>query len=274
MSSDLLASWRETVAKTAVAVSRRLARSAALSVALCSCLALSAEASGPDGAELLRKMDELTRGSSNRMTVALDVRTKGWERRYRLTLWMKGIDLAFARIREPARSAGQGFLRIKTRLWNYLPTAERTVLVPASMMLDRFLGSDLTNDDLVKMSYFARDYDAVALGEGTVDGFTSYHLTLSPRPGAPVTYSRVELWLRVPDCAPVLMQAFDEKNGLRTTTRYRAFRRFGEREVPTVWEVVNEREPDRRTTFTIEEADFDLDIPNSVFTRANLERDR
>jgi hypothetical protein len=139
-------------------------------------------------------------------------------------------------------------------------------------MLDRFLGSDVTNDDVVNTSYFARDYDATVVGEETLDGFRVHHLSLVPRPEAPVTYGKVELWLRVEDCAPVLMRTYDDNSVPLTTTRYGEFRDFGGHQVPTVWAVQNERENDRRTTFRVLDAAFDGATRDSVFTRENLER--
>ena len=93
-------------------------------------------------ATLLEQMDNVMRGKSHEMTVTLDVKTKNWERHYKIKVWMKGVDFAFARVMEPAKAQGQGFLRIKTRLWNYLPTAERTILIPPSAIT---LLGDLTS---------------------------------------------------------------------------------------------------------------------------------
>src|SRR3989338_2027451 len=147
-----------------------------------------------DPKSLLEQMDTVMRGSSQEMTVTMDVKTPRWERHYKLNVWMKGLDFSLARVLEPVRVKGQGFLRIRNRLWNYLPSAERTILIPPSMMLDDFMGSDFSNDDFVKMSYWARDYDARLVGEETVLDHSVYHLELFPKPDAPVTYVKVETW--------------------------------------------------------------------------------
>lgn len=226
----------------------------------------------PDTAELLAKMDEVLRGPSHEMTVTLDVKTKNWERHYQLQVWMKGVDRTFARVLKPAKSAGQGFLRIESRLWNYLPTAERTILIPPSLMLDRFMGSDFSNDDFVKLTYLPRDYDATIVGEEKMDDFEVYRLELKPHPDAPVIYGKLELWLRRTDAAPVRTDFYNEKMELIRTLHYSGFRTFGEHEIPSVWRMENVKEKDRQTVVTILDAAFGVQIPDPIFTREHLEK--
>ncbi len=225
-----------------------------------------------DPVQMLQEMDDILRGPSHDMTVTLDVKTKSWERHYRLRVWMKGVDFAFARVLEPAKVAGQGFLRIQARLWNYLPSAERTVLIPPSMMLDKFMGSDFSNDDFVKMSYLPRDYTPKITGREKLDGFDVVHLELMPRPDAPVTYGKLEVWLRKQDSAPVRWDFYNEKMEHIRTLHYSGFRSFGKHEMPSVWRMENHRELDRETTVTILDAKFGLEIPDSFFARENLEK--
>ncbi|HTL48009.1 MAG TPA: outer membrane lipoprotein-sorting protein [Verrucomicrobiae bacterium] len=236
------------------------------------CLSRPAFAEGPDVSKMLADMDQVLRGHSHDMTVTLHVKTAQWERDYKIRVWMKGVDFTFARVLSPSKVEGQGFLRLQSRLWQYLPTAERTILIPPSLMLDDFMGSDFSNDDFVKLSYLPRDYDGTVAGEETLDGFECYHLTLTPHPDAPVTYSKLEVWLRKKDSAPVKWDFYDEKMRLIRTLHYTDFKLFGEREVPSVWRMENHAEKDHETTLTIQEAKFDLEIPDSLFTREKLEK--
>lgn len=217
-------------------------------------------------------MDTVLRGASHDMTVTLDVKTKRWERHYKIRVWMKGLNFTFARVLHPPKSEGQGFLRVKTRLWQYLPSAERTILIPPSLMLDDFLGSDFSNDDFVKLSYLARDYDGKIIGQEKMDDFDTFHLELMPHPDAPVTYGKLELWLRKKDSAPVRCKFYNEKLEHIRTLHYSVFRTFGKHEVPTVWFMENHKDKDRKTTIKILNAQYDIEIMDSLFTRKNLEK--
>ncbi len=226
----------------------------------------------PDIKILLAQMDEVLRGKSHDMTVVLHVKTSRWERDYKIRVWMKGIDYTFARVLSPSKSEGQGFLRVQSRLWQYLPSAERTILIPPSLMLDDFMGSDFSNDDFVKLSYMPRDYDGSVAGEEKIDGFDCYRLELIPKPDAPVTYGKLVVWLRQKDSAPVRWDFFNEKLVHIRTLEYSDFKSFGTHEIPTVWKMSNHKDKDRSTTVTIQEAAFDQEIPDSLFTKSNLEK--
>lgn len=226
----------------------------------------------PDPAELLTRMDRVLRGESHDMKVTLDVKTSRWQRHYSIRVRMKGVDYAFARVLEPSKVEGQGFLRIKARLWQYLPSAERTILIPPSLMLDDFMGSDFSNDDFVKLSYMPRDYDAEILGEETLRSHDVWKLVLMPRPDAPVTYGKLEVWLRKSDAAPVRWSFYNEKLEHIRTLDYSEFRTFGDYEVPTVWHMVDHREEGNETTVTILDARYNIPIEDSLFSRENLEK--
>ncbi len=226
----------------------------------------------PDPKKMLEEMDQVIRGNSHKMTVLFDIKTKRWSRNYKIDVWMKGVDDAFARVLDPPKTAGQGFLRLKTRLWQYLPTAERTILIPPSLMLDNFLGSDFSNDDFVKLSYFPRDYESKILGEEEMDSFKTYHLELLPHSDAPVTYGKLELWLRTSDSAPVRWDFYNEKMEPIRTLHYSEFKTFGKKEVPTIWKMENLKEKDRKTTVTMISAEYDIPIEDDFFSRKNLEQ--
>lgn len=235
--------------------------------------ALYADEGSPDVTQLLTQMDQVLRGqNSHDMTVSLHVKTPRWERDYKIRVMMKGVDFAFARVLSPSKSEGQGFLRIQSRLWQYLPSAERTILIPPSLMLDDFMGSDFSNDDFVKLSYLPRDYDGTVSGEETAGGFETYRLELLPKPDAPVTYGKLVVWVRKGDSAPVRWDFYNEKMDLIRTLEYSEFKTFGAKEIPSVWTMTNHHDTGRSTVVTVLDAAFELDIQDSLFTKSNLEK--
>lgn len=225
----------------------------------------------PEAKELLTQMDQILRGNSHVMTVEMQVHNPRWDRQYKIRVWMKGVDFAFARVLEPSKVEGQGFLRLETRLWNFLPNAERTMLIPPSLMLDRFLGSDFTNDDFVKLTYFPRDYDSKIIEETELEGTPVYHLELIPRPDAPVTYGKLEIWLRQSDSAPARWNFYDGKMKLIRTLDYSEYQIYGTHTVPSVWSMKNLEKEGQHTTLRILDATYDTEVADSIFTKENLE---
>ena len=62
------------------------------------------------------------------------------------------------------RDAGTATLKVDNNLWNYLPKIARTIRVPTSMMMGSWMGTDLTNDDLVRESSYEEDYISELVG--------------------------------------------------------------------------------------------------------------
>ncbi len=244
----------------------------ALGPATSSCLAEDSV----DAADWVRRGDELLRGKTHSMDLTLRVKTPDWERSYELSSWMNGTEETFVRVLGPARVKGQGFLKQKTRLWNYLPTAERTILIPPSLMLEDFMGSDFSNDDFVKMSYLVRDYTHKLLGEDAIDGVEAYRFELLPKPDAAVVYGKLVMWSRKKDAGPLRTEFYDEKLALIRTLHYSDYRPAGEGgpQYPFTWRMENHAEPGNDTWITIHRAEFGAPLDPSIFTRENLENPR
>jgi hypothetical protein len=52
-----------------------------------------------------------------------------------------------------------GTLRVENEMWNYLPKINNVIKIPPSMMMSSYMGSDFTNNDLVREYTFTEDYD-------------------------------------------------------------------------------------------------------------------
>ncbi len=225
-----------------------------------------------DATAWVTRGDHYMRGESQDMRLTFQVITPRWERMYELRSWMQGTDKTFVRVLGPPRSKGRGYLKLASRLWQYIPTAEQTVLIPPSMMLEDFLGSDFTNDDFVKQSSLPRDYTHRLIAEETLDGTPTYLIELLPKPEAPVVYGKLRLWLRQSDAAFVKLEFYNEQMVHLRTLFYTDFRRFNDRGYPARWQMVNHLEPGHETTVTIQTVVFNLPIDPDLFTRGHLER--
>ena len=126
----------------------------------------AALAQTPTATEILQKADEKTRGSESaysEMTITT-VRPK-WTREMAMKSWAKGNDYSLILITSPARDKGTAFLKRKKEVWNWVPNIERSIKMPPSMMMQSWMGTDFTNDDLVRESSTVDDYDSEVVGD-------------------------------------------------------------------------------------------------------------
>lgn len=115
--------------------------------------------------EIIKKADDKGRGLTSRSEMTMTIVRPGWSRSISMKMWSKGTEYALIYITAPAKEKGQVFLKRENDMWNWIPSIERIVKIPPSMMMQSWMGSDFTNDDLVKESSIVKDYDQKLQGK-------------------------------------------------------------------------------------------------------------
>ncbi len=113
-----------------------------------------------DPTAVVRKAEEKLRGrTSSESTMRMTIVRPDWEREMEMKSWSYGDDHAMILITSPAREQGISYLKLYDNMWNWQPNIERVVKFPPSMMGQAWMGSDLTNDDLVRQSSLVNDFE-------------------------------------------------------------------------------------------------------------------
>jgi outer membrane lipoprotein-sorting protein len=136
------------------------------------------------------------------------------------------------------------------------------------------MGSDFTNDNLVRESNLVRDYTMKILAEETIDNELCWKIELFPKPTAPVVWGKIIHWVRKKDYLPSMTEYYDEKGALIRKMVYSDIRRFGNRTIPSKWTMINNLKQGHRTEFEILDAQFDVKISDRIFSFQELEKGR
>jgi len=262
------------VARTAEVTRLRSALALAVSLAL---VAAEARADSLDAAEIVRRAEDALRGSTAEMKLRMTITTPRWTRELVVRSWDdRGHDRSFVRVLEPEKDKGTAFLRDHDAFWTFLPRVERAMRIPPSMMLQSWMGSDFTNDDLARESSLEKDYVPLLLDGHELDGVAAYQLALQPRPEAPVVWARVELWIAKQSYAPLLYTYFDEPQpGHFEPLRLLRFSEVADvqgRPLPHLWEMTPLDKPGHSTRVALLEVKLDQALADDIFTQANLRR--
>ena len=232
---------------------------------------------GLDAAAIVKLAEDSIRGDTAQMKATMHITTPRWERTLSFRSWDDGQnDRSFTRILAPRKDKGTGFLRQSNTLWMYLPRVERTTRIPPSMMLQSWMGSDFTNDDLARDSSMVEDYVASAIGAREIEGTQALGVRLVPHEEAPVVWAKIEAWITADTHAPFLFLYYDEdKPGEFELIRRMQFsdvRRVDDRNVPHQWSMEPIDKPGHMTEITLDEIQFDRKLADSIFTQSNLKR--
>jgi outer membrane lipoprotein-sorting protein len=226
----------------------------------------------PSAKAIITKTDDLMRGRTNYGVYEMKIFTPRWKRTIKMEIWVKGKDKTFIEITYPAKDAGTKFLKLGYEMWNYIPKVERTIKIPPSMMMQSWMGSDFTNDDLVKESSIVDDYTHSLIGKEQIQGFPAYKIQLDPKPDAPVVWGKIILWVRIKDYVPLKQEFYNEKGELIHILNFSEIKWIGDRSIPTLWEMTPLKKKGRKTVIKIEKIKFNIPINDSLFSLRTLKR--
>lgn len=243
-----------------------------------SALALEPAPEGTDASEVARLSEDNMRSDrtffkarmiveSPRLSSGRSIAFSSWEDR--------PTKRSFIRIHEPAKDKGSGFLKLHPNLWMFIPRVERTMRIPPSMMLSSWMGSDFTNDDLVRDSSEVEDYTHELLGiEPSLEsagGRRAYVVEYTPREEAAVVWGRIVAWIDVESHSPLRQEFYDEEGAKLREMVFSDHRKTGDRLVPHHWKLTPLEKPGHSTVIEIEEMRFDIEIKEKIFTKRHLE---
>ena len=235
-------------------------------------LAPPALAAEPSARDIVDRVETLLWGKTVQGEYEMTIATPRWQRTLGLRAWMERPRRSFIRILAPAKEKGIGSLRIGAEMWNYLPNVERTIKIPPSMMLQPWMGSDFTNDDLVKSSSVIDDYTQKILREEAVGGAPAYVLELIPKPDAAVVWGKILYWVRKTDFIPLKEEFYSERGELVRTMTFSEVRPMGGRTIPTRWEIRPADKPGNMTSIVVKAAVYDRTIDPEIFTQRSLQK--
>jgi len=226
------------------------------------------------GAKIVAAVESRLWGKTVLGQYEMTITTPYWNRTLKLRMWMRRPNKSFVRILSPAKEAGIGSLRIKSEMWNYLPKVERVIKIPPSMMLQPWMGSDFSNDDLVKESSMVNDYTHKIVATENIDGTEVYRVISTPKPDAAVVWGIIVYLVRKSDLMPLRQEYVDERGQTIKILTFSKIRKFGDRELPSEWEMRPTQKPGNVTRIRVVDVVFDKPIKDSIFTLRNLRRRR
>ncbi|MFA6233351.1 MAG: outer membrane lipoprotein-sorting protein [Bacteroidota bacterium] len=234
-------------------------------------LAAAAQAQTAD--EIIEKSENLLQGKTSRGTYEMTIVTPDYTRSMKMEYWWEDAqDRSLIKTIAPKKEAGNKWLKIGNEMWNFLKATETTIKIPPSMMLQSWNGSDFSNDDLARESSVTNDYSHSIIAEEEINGEPCWKIASTPRADAAVVWGRLYSWVRKKDYLPSITQYFDEKGKLMRYMVYSDFKVMDGRLMPGKWSMFNKVKEGHRTEFIIDDVDFDIPIPDRVFSFRELER--
>ena len=241
------------------------------SLLLCLSLFVSSAHAAPTVEEILVKADDMFRQDHSIVTMEMYVKTSRYERRMKMEATSLGTEKSLIRILEPAKEAGTCTLKVDKNMWNYLPKVDRTMKIPAGMMGGSWMGSHLTNDDLVKENRFSEDFQTKLLATPESSDDKLYVIELIPNPDTPVVWGKIVSRSNA-ELLPVDVKYYDEDGSLKRTDSFSEIKEMDGIRMPTQFTITPADKPDEMTRMTYLEADFTTEVSPKLFSLQSLRK--
>ncbi|MEX2604407.1 MAG: outer membrane lipoprotein-sorting protein [Gracilimonas sp.] len=225
-----------------------------------------------DATEIIQKMDNKMRGESLEAELSMTIVRPSWDRTVSMKSWSRDTEYSLILITAPARDEGTAYLKRGNEIWNWVPSVGRTIKMPPSMMMQSWMGSDFTNDDLVRESSVVVDYEHELAGEETIEGYECYKIEMTPKPDAPVVWGRVDVWVTKEEYMQLRTEFFDEDGELINVMKGMNVKEFDGRLIPSKMEMIPQDKEGHKTVMEYKSMKFNEGIPESFFSVQNMRR--
>lgn len=230
------------------------------------CVAIGAQVNDPHA--WIKYADKEVRGDRSQASITMEIKTPNWSRTLELESDVEGKKQALSTILSPAKEKGIRTLRLENKLWNYFPKLKRTVSVSSSMLLSSWMGSDFTNDDILKASSMSEDYDHVFDKVPKVDN--NRVILNTAKSNSKVMWPKIVSYLDESDCLPRKYEYYDKAGKLRRTLTLSDVKTFEGHKVPTKWVMRPEDDKTKQTVIIYKDIKFNTKFSDDHFSLSNL----
>ena len=222
--------------------------------------------------EVVQKADKNMRGDTSLAKMTIKIVRPTWDREMDMIAWSKGEDYAMVLVTSPAREKGTAFLKRKKEVWNWVPSIERNIKLPPSMMSQSWMGTDFTNDDLVREASTVSDYNHKHLGMDTISGKECYKIEMIPKPSAAIVWEKVIVWIDAKDFLQLKAEFYDEDGELINILNSSEVKEMGGRKITSKLEMIPVDKEGYRTLIIYNDIVFNKEIKDDFFTTRNMKR--
>lgn len=220
--------------------------------------------------EIVQKADDKMRGNTSQAEIVIKTVRPSWSREMTVRTWMKGSNLAMILVLSPAKDKGIAFLKRKKEVWNWMPSLEKTIKLPPSMMSQSWMGTDFTNDDLVKESSIVNDYDHSITGDTVINGRSSYVIQMIPKPEAAVVWGKLIVCIDKKDFLELHTRFYDEDGSLVNTMNGYDVKLMDGRLIPTHFEMIPTDKKNQKTEMIYKTITYNKPLDDGFFTTERM----
>ena len=195
-----------------------------------------------------------------------------WRRTLVIEGWTQGASNSLMRLLSPKKEKGVIFLKKGREAWQYVPAIDRIIKIPPSMMLQSWMGSDFTNDDIVRSDSLVVDYTHRIVRELEQDGVSFWIIEGIPKPNAPVVWSKILFKIQQANYVANRADFYDEEDTVVKYYQTSDIQSVEEVDVATCFTMYDVSRPGYSTTLTYSDITLSPHLEKDLFSVRSLRR--
>lgn len=224
----------------------------------------------PGAKDIVQKADAKMRGNTMEAEITIKTVRPDWSREMSVKTWMKGNDLAMITVLSPVKDKGIVYLKRKKEVWDWIPALEKIIKLPPSMMSQSWMGTDFTNDDLVKESSVVNDYDHSVIGDTIIDNRNCFIIQMIPKPETAVVWGKLIVCIDKKDFLELHSRFYDEDGVLINIMNAYDIKEMDGRLIPSRFEMIPADKVNHKTIMTYKSVKYDHPIDDNFFTTEKM----
>ena len=222
--------------------------------------------------DIIKAMDNNLNAKSRVLTSRMIVHGRRASRTIESRNWVMGANQAFTEYLSPPREAGTKMLKLGDKLWTYSPQTDRVIQISGHMLRQSVMGSDMSYNDMMEDRPMEELYKATLEGSVMIDGRSHWIMVLEARVKG-LSYPKRRAWIDKEYLLPTKEELYAKSGKLLKTSTMEGIKRIQGRWFPSRFVFKDElKRNSKGTEWVIDDIRFDVDIPDSRFSKAKLRK--
>ena len=222
--------------------------------------------------EIIKKSETRLKGKTSYSEIKITTIRPKYTREMTVKTWTKGTDYSVTLILSPAKDEGTVFLKRKNEIWNYIPSIDRLVKMPPSMLSQSWMGTDIKNDDLLENSSLVDDYNKKIVATEEIEGYPCYKIELTPKEDVNSIWGQITMWISKADYMQMKVKYYDEDKELVNTFYGRSVKLIGGLKMPTENSIVPANKKGNKTKILTTKRQINIEVNDNIFTTQYMKR--
>src|SRR5664279_571800 len=234
-------------------------------------LCVSLNAQNPSAKEIIEKVDKNMSAESRIFTSKMVIHNKRNTRTVESKSWSEGEKKSYSEYLSPPREQGTKMLKLEDQLWIYSPGTDRIIQISGHMLRQSVMGSDLSYEDMMEDPHLLNHYTGKIEADEKIGDRNCWVITLTANT-TEVAYQKQKVWIDKDRFIPLKKELYAKSGILLKRLELSDVKQIQGRWFPKKILFKDVLKEGDGTEFQIEEINFNIAIPDYIFSKASLKK--